>query len=119
MGTALFSVLRIILYRFNPAVAVLGHWFRRRRAVAIGLTTGGSATGGVIFPIILQRLIPAVGFGWAVRIIAFILLGCLTVSCLTIRTRLPLSGHISLRTAIDLGGWKDPRYTLATIGGFL
>lgn len=105
--------------RFNPAVAVLGHWFRRRRALAIGLTTGGSASGGVIFPIILQRLIPTVGFGWAVRIIAFIIMGCLTISCLTIRTRLPLSGHISLRTAIDLGGWKDPRYVLATVGNFL
>ncbi|TBU46221.1 monocarboxylate permease [Dichomitus squalens] len=104
---------------FNPAIAVLGHWFRRRRALAIGLTTGGSASGGVIFPVILEKLIPAVGFGWAVRIIAFIILGCLTVSCLTIRTRLPLSGRISLRTAVDLGGWKDPRYALATIAGFL
>ncbi|KAI1792396.1 monocarboxylate permease [Ganoderma leucocontextum] len=104
---------------FNPSVAVLGHWFQRRRALAIGLTTGGSASGGVIFPIILQKLIPTVGFGWAVRIIAFVIMGCLTVSCLTIRTRLPLSGHLSLRTAIDLGGWKDPRYVLATTGSFL
>ncbi|PIL29207.1 MFS general substrate transporter [Ganoderma sinense ZZ0214-1] len=104
---------------FNPAIAVLGHWFRRRRALAIGLTTGGSASGGVIFPIILQRLIPTVGFGWAVRIIAFIIMACLIVSCLTIRTRLPLSGRMSLRTAIDFGGWKDPRYVLATIGSFL
>lgn len=104
---------------FNPSVAVLGHWFRRRRALAIGLATGGSASGGVIFPIILEKLIPVVGFGWAVRIIAFVTMACLIVSCLTIRTRLPLSGHISLRTAIDLGGWKDPRYVLATVGSFL
>ncbi|KAI0364210.1 monocarboxylate permease [Pilatotrama ljubarskyi] len=104
---------------FNPSIAVLGHWFRKRRALAIGLTTGGSASGGVVFPIILQRLIPTVGFGWAVRIIAFILLCCLIVACLTIRTRLSLSGHISLRSAIDLEGFKDPRYTLATIGAFL
>ncbi|KAI8990711.1 monocarboxylate permease [Trametes punicea] len=104
---------------FNPSVAVLGHWFRKRRALAIGLTTGGSASGGVIFPIILEQLIPRVGFGWAVRIVSFILLGCLVVSCLTIRTRLPLTGHISLRTALDFGGFRDPRYTLATIGSFL
>ncbi|KAH9885248.1 MFS general substrate transporter [Cubamyces lactineus] len=104
---------------FNPSVAVLGHWFRKRRALVIGLTTGGSATGGVVFPIILEQLIPRVGFGWAVRIIAFILMACLIVACLTIRTRLPLSGELSFRTAIDLGGFKDPRYTFATIGGFL
>ncbi|TFK87296.1 MFS general substrate transporter [Polyporus arcularius HHB13444] len=104
---------------FNPSLAVLGHWFRRRRALAIGLTTGGSASGGVVFPIILEQLIPIVGFPWAVRIIAFILMACLTVSCLTIRTRLPLSGHISWRTAVDFRGWKDPRYALATIAAFL
>ncbi|KAI0653062.1 monocarboxylate permease [Cubamyces menziesii] len=104
---------------FNPAVAVLGHWFRKRRALAIGLTTGGSASGGVILPILLERLIPAVGFGWAVRIVGFVLLGCLIISCLTIRTRLPLSGHISWRTAIDFGGFKDPRYALASFGAFL
>ncbi|KAI0768212.1 major facilitator superfamily domain-containing protein [Trametes elegans] len=104
---------------FSPSLAVLGHWFRKRRALAIGLTTGGSATGGVIMPIILEQLIPRVGFGWACRIVAFILMACLIVSCLTIRTRLPLSGRISFRTAIDFGGFKDPRYTLATIGSFL
>ncbi|KAI0768225.1 major facilitator superfamily domain-containing protein [Trametes elegans] len=104
---------------FSPSLAVLGHWFRKRRALAIGLTTGGSATGGIIMPIILEQLIPVVGFGWACRIVAFILMACLVVSCLTIRTRLPLSGRISFRTAIDFGGFKDPRYTLATIGSFL
>ncbi|KAI0364987.1 MFS general substrate transporter [Pilatotrama ljubarskyi] len=104
---------------FNPAVAVLGHWFRKRRALAIGLTTGGSASGGVVLPILLEKLIPVVGFGWAVRIVAFVLLACLVVSCVTIRTRLPLSGQVSFRTAIDFGGFKDPRYTLASIGAFL
>ena len=105
--------------RFNPSVAVLGHWFRRRRAFAIGLTTGGSASGGVIFPILLERLIPSIGFPWAVRVVAFVIMACLVISCLTIRTRLPLSGHITLRTAIDLGGWKDPRYALAAIAAFV
>ncbi|KAI0763860.1 monocarboxylate permease [Trametes elegans] len=104
---------------FNPAVAVLGHWFRKRRALAIGVTTGGSATGGVLLPIILEQLIPAVGFGWAVRIVGFVLLACLAVSCATIRTRLPLSGHISFRTAIDFGGFRDARYSLAALGSFL
>ncbi|KAI8989624.1 major facilitator superfamily domain-containing protein [Trametes punicea] len=104
---------------FNPSIAVLGHWFRHRRALAIGLTTGGSALGGVLLPIILGRLMPTLGFGWAVRVVAFILAGCLVVACLTIRTRLPLSRDISSRSAIDLGGFKDPRYVLATIGSFL
>ncbi|KAJ8474237.1 hypothetical protein ONZ51_g7341 [Trametes cubensis] len=104
---------------FNPSIAVLGHWFRRKRALAIGITTGGSALGGVLLPIIIGRLIPKLGFGWAVRIMAFVLMCCLIVACLTIRTRLPLTRDISLRTAVDLGGFRDPRYTLAAIGSFL
>ncbi|OBZ66781.1 Riboflavin transporter MCH5 [Grifola frondosa] len=104
---------------FNPALAVLGHWFRYKRAYAIGLVTGGSATGGVCFPIIIERLIPIVGFGWAVRIVAFLIMVCLIVSCITIRTRLPLSGHVSLRTAVDFDGFRDPQYVLAGIGAFL
>lgn len=72
-----------------------------------------------MFPIILEQLIPVVGFGWAVRIVAFVIMGCLIIACLTIRTRLPLSGHMSIRTAVDLAGWRDPRYALATIAAFL
>ena len=105
--------------RFNAAIAVLSHWFQKRLALAIGVATGGSAIGGVVFPILLEQLIPRVGFPWAVRIIAFILLACLVVSCLTIRTRLPLSRDISWRTMIDLDGWKDPRYSLAGVAVFL
>nr|VWO98132.1 MFS domain-containing protein [Ganoderma boninense] len=104
---------------FNPSIAVLGHWFRRRRATAIGVALGGTSIGGVIFPILFQRLVPVIGFAWAVRTIAFVMMVCFVVACLTIKTRLPLSGHISWRTAVDLHGFKDVRYVLAAISGFL
>ncbi|KAM5544505.1 hypothetical protein V8D89_002165 [Ganoderma adspersum] len=104
---------------FNPSVAVAGHWFRRHRATAIGIIVSGGAVGGIVFPILLQHLVPLIGFGWAVRIIGFISMACFVVACLTIRTRLPLSGDVSLRTAVDLRGFRDPRYVLATVAGFL
>ena len=106
-------------FSFNPSIAVLGHWFRRRRATAIGIALGGSSVGGVVFPILLQRLIPLVGFAWAVRAIGFVMMACFVVACLTIKTRLPLSGRISWRTAVDVHGFKDPRYVLTAISGFL
>ena len=105
--------------RFNPSVAVMGHWFRRHRATAIGIVVSGGAVGGIVFPILLQHLIPVIGFGWTVRIIGFVIMACFVVACLTIKTRLPLSGRVSWRTAIDLHGFKDPRYVLATVAGFL
>ncbi|KAI0742078.1 monocarboxylate permease [Daedaleopsis nitida] len=108
-----------IALMFNPSVAVMSHWFRRKRASAIGIVLSGGAVGGVVFPILLQHLIPIIGFGWAVRVIGFIIMVCFIVACMTIRTRLPLSGHISWRTAVDLGGFKDVRYILATVAGFV
>jgi len=104
---------------FNPALAVASHWFKRKRAYAIGIVAAGSALGGVVYPIMLQRLIPRVGFGWAVRIAAFLTLACLGVGCLTIRTRLPLSRRVSLRGLIDLDGFRELDYVLTGIGSFL
>lgn len=45
--------------------------------------------GGVVFPLMLQRLLPLVGFPWAVRIQAFIFLALCTMANLLIRSRLP------------------------------
>lgn len=104
---------------FTPGLAVIGHWFRRKRAFAIGIVASGSSLGGVIYPIMLQELIPRVGFGWAVRIAAFLTMLCLIVACLTLRTRLPLRGRIHLSDVVDLEGFRDPKYTLCGIGAFL
>lgn len=97
----------------------MGHWFRRKRATVMGIVLSGGAVGGIVFPILLQHLIPIIGFAWSTRVIGFIIMACFIVSCLTIRTRLPLSGSISWRTAVDLHGFKDTRYVLATISGFM
>lgn len=104
---------------FNPSLAVIGHWFKRKRAYAIGVVASGSSVGGVFFPIMLQRLIPTIGFPWAVRAVAFVCLGCLIIACLLIRTRLPPSKNISLRGFFDWGGFRDWKYVSAGIGAFL
>ncbi|CEH16493.1 Monocarboxylate transporter [Ceraceosorus bombacis] len=105
---------------FTPALAVLTHWFRKKRAYALGVVAAGSSLGGVIFPIVLQRLLAEKGFGWAVRACAFIALGCLTFSCLTMKTRLPLRPQpmSSFLKFIDVGGFKDIRFCLATASAF-
>lgn len=74
---------------FLPALSVLSHYWRRRRALATGIVVSGSSVGGVCFPIALNRLFGSVGFGWAVRITGFIILGCLLAANFLITTRLP------------------------------
>ena len=108
-----------ICFSFTPAVAIASHWFKRKRAYVIGIVTSGSAVGGIVYPIVLQRLITSLGFGWAVRISAFITMACLIISSLTIRTNLPLRKEFTLAGAVDLSGFLDPRYVLATVGAFL
>ena len=74
---------------FTPAVSAIAHWFKRRRAFATGLATTGGSFGGVVFPLMLQRLFPLLGYSWAIRVQAFIFLGLCTVANILIRSRLP------------------------------
>ncbi|KAI5124992.1 hypothetical protein M0805_007417 [Coniferiporia weirii] len=104
---------------FTPSLAVLGQWFRRRRALVIGIAGAGSSAGGVIYPIMIQKLILRVGFPWAVRIAGFTALVCLSGACLAMKTRLPLKKKIAFRGIIDLHGFRDTQYVLAAVGSFL
>lgn len=49
----------------------------------------GSSVGGVVLPIMVQHLIEEVGFGWAMRITAFLILGLLILGNISVKSRLP------------------------------
>ncbi|KAI9811855.1 MAG: hypothetical protein M1827_005206 [Pycnora praestabilis] len=74
---------------FCPAIAVVSTYFSKKKAVAIGLAACGTATGGVVFPVIAQQLLPKIGFGWTVRIMGFIMLATMSIVMAFARTRLP------------------------------
>ncbi|KXN82270.1 Riboflavin transporter MCH5 [Leucoagaricus sp. SymC.cos] len=74
---------------FGPTFSIIGHWFKKRRGIAIGLTTAGASVGGTIFPIAAQNLINIVGFPWTMRIMGFILIFMLGISNITLARRLP------------------------------
>jgi MFS family permease len=76
-------------FLFLPAVSAISHFFKKRRSFALGILATGSSIGGVIYPILLNKLFPSIGFGWTVRAAAFLTLAMLFVANLTIRTRLP------------------------------
>lgn len=133
---------------FTPAVASVGHWFLKRRAYATGVATTGGSIGGIMFPLIINAAIPTLGFGWAIRIVAFIgLLLLLTGNCL-IRARTSIiNGTVNssatstssgctapvsekkpkkhnFRRAfsavkIDLSAFRDPRFSMTTFGVFM
>ncbi|KAJ9149104.1 MFS general substrate transporter [Pleurostoma richardsiae] len=74
-----------------PAFAAVAQFFDKKRAAALGLAVAGSSVGGVVFPIALSKMLnsSSLGFGWSVRIIAFVMLPTLGFSCFTVRARLP------------------------------
>lgn len=74
---------------FSRAIAAVGTWFTKHRAIAFGIVTAGSSLGGVVLPIMVNHLVVRVGFGWAMRSIAFLFLGLLAIANLTIKSRLP------------------------------
>ncbi|KAM7222955.1 MFS general substrate transporter [Rhypophila decipiens] len=75
---------------FLSAISVITQWFDKRRGLAFGTLATGSSLGGVVFPIMLSRLMATVGYGWAMRVSAFLILALLCVANLTLRTRIPL-----------------------------
>lgn len=74
---------------FTPAVTCISTWFFKKRGMAIGLAASGSSLGGVLFPIIVSRMIKEVGFGWAMRTCAFIILGLMIFANLFLKSRIP------------------------------
>ncbi|KAJ6475589.1 MFS general substrate transporter [Mycena sanguinolenta] len=53
---------------FYPSLSSTATYFQKYRATALGIAASGSSFGGVMYPILLQRLFQLVGFGWGVRI---------------------------------------------------
>ena len=53
----------------------------------MGIMSTGSSLGGVVMPIMINRMIPRNGYPWAMRTVAFLILGLQTIAILTVRPR--------------------------------
>ncbi|KAK0498269.1 major facilitator superfamily domain-containing protein [Armillaria luteobubalina] len=102
---------------FGPSVGVVGHWFRRRRGIAMGLIATGASIGGTVFPIVARRLINAVGFPWTMRIIGFILVAGLGIANLTMKRRLPPVN--SPGGILNLRAFKSAPYAIWCLSTFV
>jgi len=100
---------------FLPCTAILSQYFARRRALVIGVSSAGSPIAGIVFPIIFTNLVERIGFGWATRIIAFILLGLSIVPLIFLRPRLPPRGR---RAEFDPSAIRDVSYMTFNLAGF-
>jgi hypothetical protein len=100
---------------FCPTVSLVATYFSTKRSLAMAMTASGGATGGIIFPLIAQQLLPKVGFEWTVRTMGFVMFFNTVVILSIARVRLQprKSGPL-----IDWKAFREPSYTLFCIGMF-
>ncbi|KZT63274.1 MFS general substrate transporter [Daedalea quercina L-15889] len=115
---------------FLPSLSIVGHHFRTRRALAVGVVISGSSAGGIVFPIMLNRLLqdPHVGFANAVRASGAVVGACLVLANGLMRTRVPPKRAAApeeekSRCAARLEAWRgvvwDGAYLWSICGAFL
>ncbi|KAL0959327.1 hypothetical protein HGRIS_014588 [Hohenbuehelia grisea] len=104
-----------------PAVSIPAHYFRQKRSLAMGFVFAGSSLGGVLFPIILNRLINGrAGFAWGVRAAAFLTLGLLVIGNILMRPRLPTKKQRDpSENAVLMNIMKDKVYWISVAGAWL
>ncbi|KAL3479831.1 MFS general substrate transporter [Aspergillus californicus] len=73
----------------TPSMGCVAHWFLKRRGLASGIAFIGGGFGGVLFPLMIQSLLPRVGWGWSIRILGFVLVTLCTTSILLCKSRVP------------------------------
>ncbi|CAI7608975.1 unnamed protein product [Penicillium manginii] len=101
---------------FCPTLALISTYFVRRRGIALGLVASGSATGGLVFPAVVMKLLPQIGYGWTMRVLGLISVVTLVPCLLFFKQRLPprKSGPV-----VEWAAFKEPSYLLFAVGMFL
>ncbi|KAK8076329.1 hypothetical protein PG994_003601 [Apiospora phragmitis] len=116
-------------------LAVVAHWFARRRGLAQGVVMIGSSFGGLTLPLLLQAALPRYGYAWSMRILGCIFAGCLVVSNVLMKARIPPrrralrwkragqkkkqeQGREQEQPIISLAIFGDLRFSLLTVSVF-
>ncbi|KAF1929418.1 MFS general substrate transporter [Didymella exigua CBS 183.55] len=102
---------------FVPTMSKQSTYFDpSRRSLAIGLILCGSATGGMVFPMMLNRLFGIIGYSWSVRSFGFMALALLVLAERLLKKRLPPKDSAKFFEPNEL---KDSVFVLFVLGSFL
>lgn len=107
---------------YIPGLALVGRAFKKRRALAMGITTCGAPVGGIIYTLTFERLINYMSFGWTVRVMGFIMLASYCVAFPLVLWKAGNVGDISsgqARKLFDKSAFKDLPFWTYTTSNFL
>lgn len=93
-------------------VAVLAMFFEKKRMLATGLASTGASVAGIAYTLSLRSLFLSVGFAWAVRIFALIILVTNAVAFVVMRLQLQYG---SKGSSFGFHHFKDLPYTIFVV----
>lgn len=102
---------------FMPGLVATGQWFTTKRGLANGIVASGSSVGGIVFPIMVTRLIDSHGFPVAVRYTVFFMSILLLLAALGMSAPLPPQGR-KRRDKNAPSPFKSTSWLLFTGGSF-
>ncbi|KAH8904678.1 MFS general substrate transporter [Coniochaeta sp. PMI_546] len=76
---------------FCPALSVISAYFHRHRVFAVGVAAAGAATGGLIYPVMVDQLINKhnVAYSWTMRLVGLVMLATYVPCLVWFKPRLP------------------------------
>lgn len=106
---------------YIPSLTLLSRSFVRKRALALGVATAGAPLGGVIYTLMVEQLLPKVGFPWMVRCVGFVMLGLFIAAGFMLPLNKDNAGQPSAprrSRAFDVRALKDLPFWNFTIANF-
>lgn len=107
---------------YIPGIGLISHHFSRHRALAMGIGASGSALGGLIHPIVLNRLLrTGLGFQGAVKVSAGLCTASMGVACLMMYPRYP-NGFIKKGFSVEtwrgnvVRYFREPAFLFSSLG---
>lgn len=111
----------------NPLMAVISHWFLRRRGIANGFAQAGSVAG-IFFPIMLRSLYPTIGYKKTMCLLASMCVIMCILSFLLVEDRRKVlsdsdtveqkSLWAKIRAVLDFKSFKEKPFSLLVAGLF-
>jgi len=117
-------LIAVLVMLYNPCLYYMSEWFVARRGLANGVISAGTATGGLILPLILPGLLEKYGVQSTLRILAVGFTLLLVPVLPFLRGRLPIAKvrGPAARSMAETGSWewtKNPALQLLFIANTL
>ncbi|KAN0122157.1 MFS monocarboxylate transporter [Hyaloscypha variabilis] len=100
---------------FIPAISLVGTYFTKHRSLALAICAVGNSFGGLIFSAILQSVLPRLGYGWAMRVCGFVIMGSMIPANLLLKPRRIKRNKAPL---IEWSAFGEPIYACFSAGMF-